>query len=843
MGFIGDRFAAFMGDSGADKAARKIDAVEQASELIPWRVYDAKREIFVLDDGYGVAVEVLPVTGGGDAGRRLQSIVNQAAPADATIQILNWASPAITQDLFDWWTPRAKTGGVAGRMARERVKFIEEGRYSSVVRPIVLPHKRRVIITARLDGEPGPKGVEALVKFRKAVEGAFRDLGGARPMKAQAFVEFCGELLHVRRPSRERVGAYNPLEPMNGQFAGGALHHRADGIGLSGYPAMSVGCAAVQRLPAQFNFAAGAALNGVPDNPEMRPLGPVLTTMVIRARGAESARATSLKKVSVLDHALATGMAKFDRHAADRKREWERVAEESGHGERLVDFALIVCAYAAEEEATASEAVDEMRKIWATQQFDLGDETFVHLPLFLAALPFGASKAYCKDLKSMQRMRVGLTETAAFTAPLHGEWGGHQSPSGMLLFGRAGQMVTFDPFMSQTNYNIAVSGRSGSGKSVAMQELTASLVASGGRAIVVDDGRSFENTARALGGDFITFDEEHVQSINPFSLMSASAMEDEAAGTGDDGPERPGHDEISYRAIALGAATSIAVTIATSGSGEIDRIEREMIARAVERSWDEKGARATFTDVRDHLDAYAKDHDDKRAEDLAMMFRRFSKGGEYARWFEGKSDLRIDSDLTVFELGDIKSDKLMKAIVLQIIMFLGEQLMFNTDRSVRVGLIIDEAWDLLDGAEMGQFIGGIARRARKHSGMLVTGTQSINDFYANPAAQATVENSDWVMILSQKAEAIENLRMNNRLNASDWVRLQLASLRKHDGAFSEIAIRNSDGAWAFLRLVLDPYSIAVYSSKGSTVERLKQLERQGVPLEDAIQRLVEEGAS
>ncbi len=836
MGALDHFLSKFFGDSGVDIPSTREPIVRQLSDVLPWRLYDARRGVIILDDGYGIAIEVLPVSGAVDAGRRLHSLINQNTPTGATIQILNWASPSISSDLSEWWVRRMERGGVAARMARERVKFIEEGRYSSVVRPIVLPHRRRLVVTCRLEGAPEPKGVEALHKFRKAVEGAFRDLGGAQEMTGQAFIDFASELLHVRGADRERAGVYNAFEPMNTQFAGGGLSISDEGIGLAGYPPMSVACAAVQRLPSQFDFGQGAALNGVPDNPELRPLGPVLTTMTIRPRASEKAKTAAMKKVGMLDHAISSGMARFQRGAGEQKAEWDRVAEATAQGERLVDFTLTVCAYAAQDEGTGAEAAEEMRKIWRAQNFELGNETYVHFPLFLTALPLCASKAACADLKRMQRMRVSLAETAAFIAPVHGEWAGHHSPSGVLLFGRNGQMMTWDPFKSATNYNVAVSGRSGSGKSVLMQEIASSLVGAGGRCIVVDDGRSFENTARALDGEFITFEDEAAASINPFSLMSASAME---AALNDEAGE--GSEETDYRAIALGAATSIAVTIATGGSGNIDRFEREMIGQAVESAWEAKQSRATFTDVRDYLARLGER--DPRARDLASMFRRFSKGGEFARWFEGQSDLRIDNEFTVFELGDIKSNPLMKAIVLQTIMFLGEQLMFNTPRSVKVGLIIDEAWDLLDGAEMGRFIGGIARRARKHMGMLVTGTQSLNDFYANPAAQATVENSDWTIVLSQKAEAIEGLRTDNRLQVSEWVRLQLGSLRKHDGAFSELAIRNSDGGWAFVRLVLDPYSIGVYSSKGETVERLRALEGQGVPLEDAIARMVEEGAS
>ena len=51
-------------------------------------------------------------------------------------------------------------------------------------------------------------------------------------------------------------------------------------------------------------------------------------------------------------------------------------------------------------------------------------------------------------------------------------------------------------------------------------------------------------------------------------------------------------------------------------------------------------------------------------------------------------------------------------------------------------------WDLLSGEDSKAFLEGAARRARKYRGALVTGTRSVNDYYANPAARAAWENSD-----------------------------------------------------------------------------------------------------
>ncbi len=125
--------------------------------------------------------------------------------------------------------------------------------------------------------------------------------------------------------------------------------------------------------------------------------------------------------------------------------------------------------------------------------------------------------------------------------------------------------------------------------------------------------------------------------------------------------------------------------------------------------------------------------------------------------------------------------------------------------------------------------------------MLVAGTQSLNDFYSNPAAKAVIDNSAWAVALAQSQEAIDNLRNDSRLKIDDFVTQQLQTLKKHDGAFSELAIRNSEGGWVFSRLVLDPYSIGVYSSRGSTVKRIQEMKNEGIPLEDAIQMLVDRG--
>ena len=84
-----------------------------------------------------------------------------------------------------------------------------------------------------------------------------------------------------------------------------------------------------------------------------------------------------------------------------------------------------------------------------------------------------------------------------------------------------GQPACWSPFANEAgNYNVAVTGKSGSGKSVLMQELVTGLIGAGGEAVVIDDGRSFQHTAEALEGAFIAFGKDPA-CLNPFAMIDA----------------------------------------------------------------------------------------------------------------------------------------------------------------------------------------------------------------------------------------------------------------------------------------------------------------------------------
>jgi conjugal transfer ATP-binding protein TraC len=98
-----------------------------------------------------------------------------------------------------------------------------------------------------------------------------------------------------------------------------------------------------------------------------------------------------------------------------------------------------------------------------------------------------------------------LSTTAANIAPMQGEYLGGRVPH-LLLVGRRGQPFFWSPFENEAgNHNVAICGKSGSGKSVLLQELCAALRGAGAKVVVIDDGRSFEHSVKLQGGRFVEF--------------------------------------------------------------------------------------------------------------------------------------------------------------------------------------------------------------------------------------------------------------------------------------------------------------------------------------------------
>jgi conjugal transfer ATP-binding protein TraC len=151
-------------------------------------------------------------------------------------------------------------------------------------------------------------------------------------------------------------------------------------------------------------------------------------------------------------------------------------------------------------------------------------------------------------------------------------------------------------------------------------------------------------------------------------------------------------------------------------------------------------------------------------------------------------------------------------------------------------LLLDEAWQLLKGGSMADFVETYARTCRKYGASLITATQSLNDYYKSEGSIAALENSDWFVILQQKPETISDFKKLDRFEMNEGVETMMRSLKRNGVEYSDLMIKGPEMV-AMGRLVLDKYSATVFSSSPQVFAAIDTLVEQGIPMAQAIERV------
>lgn len=791
------------------------------SSLLPYRVYDSKNDIYVNDNSYSFIIELLPLVGGDmQTSSLLTQLITDGLPENCHVSFFNWASPNVEPFLDRWAEPRQMVGDIYAKQALERKKFFMNG-----VRESLFPDKPftiknfRSFMTATIPFSVN-KNKDVLLKkltgFRQTLKGTMKNIGmysDKMPIfNPTKFINLLGEILNPISTNDYENFKYDELNPINKQITSSennllmsrdSLIFEKDNI-----VAKSMSVKSYPDMWAQWQCS---ELIGSLSNDQLRMTCPFLTCLSFYIENEEKRTTRAKIRQTRITQQSGSALARFDTTLGEQKTEWDFALDKLNKGQKLITASYSVVVFDKEENIEQSEQT--MKSIYKNNGWVLRTDKRIQLCTFLSTLPFvmGNGKFSNDFYKRLEKGRTMLSWTLANLLPTQGEYKGMTNPV-VQLIGRRGQPMYWDMFGNEGgNYNVAVIGKSGSGKSVFMQEAVTSLRGTGCRTYVIDDGRSFMNTCKLQGGKFVQFGADQNVCLNPFSLISEK--DDEEDKTED-----------------VNLIANIIKTMCFS-VGQADDFQSGVINNAVLEIIKTKGKNATITDVRDYL----LKQEDSRLKDLAVMLGKFSKGGQYEKYFEGKCNIELDNNFITFEMAELKDKKDLQSIVLLVLMFIISKQMYYGDRKQKTALIIDEAWDLLQGGgAIGAFIEGFARRCRKYGGTLITGTQSIEDYYKNPGATAALNNSDWVCLLAQKPEAIEALKVTKKVVMDETKEELLKSLKMSSKQYSEIMITNSDG-YFIGRLILDPYSLAMYSSKAEDVARIQELQKNGKTLAEAVE--------
>lgn len=789
--------------------------------LLPYRVYDDINDIYVNSNSFSFIIELNPLVGGDmQTSNLLTQLITDGLPEECYVSFFNWASPNVEPFLDRWVEPRRLVGDLYAKQAMERKKFFMGGVRNTLFPGVPFTLKNfRSFMTATIPFNMGKNRDETLKKligFRQTSKGTMKNIGmysdRTLPFTPDKFINLLSEILNPISDSNYEYISYDKLNPINRQITSGEniLAISSNDSLIFDRDKIVVKSLSVKSYPEMWAQWQCSELIGSLANDQLRMTCPFLTcfSFVIENEEKRTAKA-KIKQLRTTQQANSP-IAKFMPELEEKKRYIDFTVDKLDKGQKLATASYSAIIYDTQENIDLSEQT--LKSIYKNNGWVLQTDKIIQLATFLSALPFTLGNGLGKEyFEHAEKGKTMVSWTCANLLPVQGEYKGMASPV-MQLIGRRGQPLYWDPFGNEGgNYNVAVIGKSGSGKSVFMQELVTSLRGTGCRAYVIDDGRSFMNTCLLQGGRFVYFAASQNICLNPFTLLS------------DDGDTE---DQIEDVNLITNIIKTMCFSVGQANdfqSGAINDIVLEIIGT--------KGRTATVTDVRDLLLL----KEDIRLKDLAVMLGRFSRGGQYEKYFEGKCNIEIDNDFISFEMAELKDKKDLQSIVMLVLMFVISKKLYYGDRLKKLALIIDEAWDLLQGGgAVGNFIEGFVRRCRKYGGTLITGTQSIEDYYKNPGSTAALNNSDWVCLLAQKPEAIEALEKSGKVMMDRTKKELLRSLRMNSKQYSEVMITNQDG-YFLGRLILDKYTLAMYSSKAEDVARIQQLQMEGKTLAEAVE--------
>ena len=856
MGWSDALRAAFLPErtEGADhlprQLLREISQMPRLTGILPYLAWQEDTRLFVLDQGgfgereehaIGFCIETLPQTGASDEMEKVLASLFVSCPPGTGIQITLYGSPHILPVLraqanllpssaaadgavFE----ERRHGNIFRLLARQRIDHYMKGTGQSIFghQTYLLRDFRSVIaITLPLDPEL-PADIDEALRIRESVHATLKSahLPG-HDWGPGELMNFTADFFDHSRLFAG--GAARPIEwnedlPLRDQLSDLEIASRVgDGdirFRKAGGDESVLQLFSVRQYPRYFRLSGMNYMIGDPYQLALSMPCPFLITMGAVSLDYESARTKAQMKAARATQSAGSYMAHFQPDLQERKRDWDMVLKTFDSGRTVVGMYHQIALVAKVEDASRCEHA--VRAVWRARGFDLTKDFYLQHQALSAALPMTLTPGLQADLRQFGRINTKTADNAVMTSPLIAEWKGTQTPV-MTLFGRRGQIIGFDLFDNTGgNFNFAVAALSGSGKSVFVNEMTYRYLGAGAKVWIIDVGRSYKNLCELLDGEFIEFSDEQQNTIclNPFSMIIDISADME---------------------MILPLIAQMA-----SPREPLDNYGYTALGSAIKRVWDAKGREATITDIYELLKTGRLSVDGEYERDLSRLataLEPYTRYGVYASYFEGEANIQFDKDFVVLELEELKSKKDLQSVVMQLIMYRITQEMYR-DRSRRKLVIIDESWDLMGTGASGSFIEAGYRRARKYGGAFGTITQSVDDYYKNEATKAAINNADWLFLLRQKPENIERLGKEGKLSLDEWLKRQLGSVSTEHGHFSEIYIHSPMGS-GLGRLLLDPFSMLVYSTRAEDYEAIKRLREQGLSVSEAIERLVIERAS
>lgn len=560
-----------------------------------------------------------------------------------------------------------------------------------------------------------------------------------------------------------------------------------------------------KRFPPRMHISIMDLLQGEPEGINNQVPIPWAISLSIRLPDRTKKKNWFERRFSLLNIQGQGNLSKWASRLNIKKADAEILKEELDQGEAACEMNLAIVLYS-KDPKELNRISSQMTTYAAGVQFELVEDTEILWPLFWNTLPLFPSETSIQYLERYWTMSI---RQALQAMPCVSEWGGTGKGAALLLETRRAQPFCFDLYDSAYNFNAMLFAQSRAGKTFLTQDIITNYLAGGARAWVVDIGRGYYKLARALGGEFWSFNEESKVCLNPFT--NVIDIDDE-----------------------MDLLVSLMSKMAAPTEG-LDDYRRSRMQEAIKAVWSNQGPSMTITSVADYMGLSP----DERVRDIAKMLYPFTLHGQFGFWFEGENNLDFKSNLIVLELEELSQKPILQQVVLMILMSKIQHDMFHTMDGIKKLAVFDESWALFDDPEVAQFLNHAFRRFAKYRGSAIVVFQDIGDVYLNPKLVSVAANASTKIILNQLPESVDRAVASGHLTLDPYGVSQLKTVHTVPDAYSEVMFTQG-GAWSVARLVLPRFLQVLYSSRGDARDLIIKAVENGIPVHHAINQFIKE---
>jgi conjugation system TraG family ATPase len=346
------------------------------------------------------------------------------------------------------------------------------------------------------------------------------------------------------------------------------------------------------------------------------------------------------------------------------------------------------------------------------------------------------------------------------------------------------------------NRGMLVASGSGGGKSYWTNHYIASELRTGGEAIIMEDGHSYDKLTAIYDGVVLEHSDERPFTFNPFLLDPYDVQ------VSDLGHRRLSEDKLLHLVTLFQLISNEDRT--STGNDVGTTILEHLIIGYYEFQWQLDAPEFKFdtfyefskSELFSLLKTHDISHDVFDPHVFLFLLQKYYRSGVRGNLLN-QTDSRLQGlstrKLVYFKMGGLIDNALLFPITALMVMDLFNKKMHDPKKlAMNKILAVDEAWKALDRPELAHYFNAQSRMARKLGGQPIFISQKVDDFIASEIIRdAIVVNSHIKVFLDMRDFRVSFDRIQSLLGLGEKQKQLILSLNKdipEDRSFREVAI-------------------------------------------------------